>query len=43
MLKTMRSKGSNVVLTVDTAGLEVLNGKTKYTYTKILKVKPLSP
>ncbi|MHC1754877.1 MAG: BatD family protein [Methanosarcina sp.] len=31
------AKAQNVVLTVDTAGLEVLSGKTKYTYTKILK------
>ena len=31
------AKAENVVLTVDTAGLEVLSGKTEYTYTKILK------
>jgi len=31
------AKAENVVLNVDTAGLEVLSGKTKYTYTKILK------
>lgn len=37
------AKAQNVVLTVDTAGLEVLNGKTKYTYTKILKDETIEP
>ncbi|WP_440945009.1 BatD family protein [Methanosarcina sp. T3] len=31
------AKAEDVVLTVDTAGLEVLSGKTKYTYSKILE------
>ncbi|KKG10188.1 BatD family protein [Methanosarcina sp. 2.H.A.1B.4] len=38
-----KAKAENVVLTVDTAGLEVLSGKTKYTYTKILKDETVEP
>lgn len=37
------AKAENVVLTVDTAGLEVLSGKTKYTYTKVLKGETVEP
>lgn len=37
------AKAQNVVLTVDTDGLEVFNGKTKYTYTKILKGETVEP
>jgi len=37
------AKAENVVLTVDTGGLEVLSGKTKYTYTKILKGETVGP
>ncbi|AKB29484.1 hypothetical protein MSSIT_2765 [Methanosarcina siciliae T4/M] len=37
------AKAENVALTVDTAGLEVLSGKTKYTYTKILKDETVEP
>lgn len=38
-----KAKAQNVVLTVDTGDLEVLNGKTKYTYTKILKGETVEP
>ena len=38
-----KAKAENVVLNVDTAGLEVLSGKTKYTYTKILKDETVEP
>jgi uncharacterized repeat protein (TIGR01451 family) len=31
------ARAENVVLTIDTAGLDVLSGKTKYAYTKVLK------
>ncbi|WP_440956426.1 BatD family protein [Methanosarcina sp. Mfa9] len=37
------AKAENVVLTIDTAGLEVISGKTKYTYTKVLKGEALEP
>lgn len=37
------ARAENVVLTVDTAGLEVLSGKTKYTYSKVLKGETLEP
>lgn len=35
------AKAENVVLTVDTDGLEVLSGKTKHTYTNVLKDETL--
>ncbi|WP_410510025.1 BatD family protein [Methanosarcina hadiensis] len=37
------AKAKNVVLTVNTAGLEVLSGKTKHTYTNVLKDATLEP
>ncbi|MDD3247538.1 MAG: BatD family protein [Methanosarcina sp.] len=37
------AKAENVVLTVDTGELEVLSGKTKYTYTKVLKEETVEP
>ncbi|AKB18202.1 MULTISPECIES: BatD family protein [unclassified Methanosarcina] len=37
------AKAENVELIVDTAGLEVLSGKTKYTYTKVLKDETVEP
>ncbi|AKB74187.1 hypothetical protein MSLAZ_0926 [Methanosarcina lacustris Z-7289] len=37
------AKAENVVLTVDTGELEVLNGKTKYAYTKVLKGETVEP
>jgi uncharacterized repeat protein (TIGR01451 family) len=37
------AKAEDVVLTVDTDGLEVLSGKTKYTYTEILKDETVKP
>jgi uncharacterized repeat protein (TIGR01451 family) len=37
------AKAENVVLTVDTDGLEVLSGKTKYTYSNILKEGTVTP
>jgi len=37
------AKAENVVLTIDTAGLEVISGKTKHTYTKILKGEAVEP
>lgn len=36
-----KAKAENVVLTVDTAGLEVLSGKTKHTFTNVLKDETL--
>ena len=37
------AKAENVVLTVDTGELEVLSGKTKYAYTKVLKGETVEP
>lgn len=37
------AKAENVVLTVDTGELEVLSGKTKYVYTKVLKEETVEP
>lgn len=37
------AKAEDVVLTIDTDGLEVLNGKTKHTYTSILKSEAVEP
>ncbi|MCQ1536736.1 DUF11 domain-containing protein [Methanosarcina sp. KYL-1] len=37
------AKAENVVLTIDTAGLEVISGKTKYTYTEVLKGESKEP
>ncbi len=37
------AKAEDIVVTIDTAGLEVLSGKTKHTYTKILKGEALEP
>lgn len=37
------AKAENVVLAIDTAGLEVLSGKTKYTYSNLLKGESVEP
>ncbi len=37
------AEAKDVVLTVDTAGMELVNGKTKYTYSRVLKDETLKP
>ena len=37
------AKAENTILTIDTAGMEVLKGKTKYTFGQVLKDETLEP
>jgi PGF-CTERM protein/uncharacterized repeat protein (TIGR01451 family) len=37
------AKAENTILTIDTAGMEVLKGKTKYTFGQVLKDEPFEP
>jgi uncharacterized repeat protein (TIGR01451 family) len=37
------AEAKDVVLTVDTAGMQLVNGKTKYTYSRVLKDETLKP